>query len=335
MSYSFLRRCLFTLNPERAHHLTLSLLPTLTACMPRFAHQAAPVSCMGLTFPNPVGLAAGLDKDGVALAAWPRLGFGFAEIGTVTPRPQPGNPKPRLFRLIEDRAIINRMGFNNAGVEALLQRLETVKLPCPLGINIGKNRDTELSDAHLDYQKAFEAVYSKADYVTVNLSSPNTPGLRELQQGEYLQLLMQTLMETRERLQKQFAKRVPIAVKISPDESDEALDVMVKVLMQWGIDAIIATNTTLKRPLTLKSPARLEAGGLSGAPLFEASTQCVTQIKALTGNKLPIIAVGGIMSAEEALQKFAAGATLIQLYTGFIYEGPPLIQAILKSLPPR
>lgn len=332
MSYAFLRRCLFTLDPERAHHLTLSLLPALTSFMPRFAHQTAPVSCMGLTFPNPVGLAAGLDKDGIALTAWPRLGFGFAEIGTVTPKPQPGNPKPRLFRLTEDRAIINRMGFNNAGVEALMQRLASVKLPCPLGINIGKNRDTELSDAHIDYQKALEAVYPKADYVTVNLSSPNTPGLRELQQGTYLQLLMQTLMETRERLQQRFGRRVPIAVKISPDESEESLVAMVTALMQWGIDAIIATNTTLKRPLTLKSPERLEAGGLSGAPLFEASTQCIQQIKAITGNKLPIIAVGGIMTAEQALQKFAAGATLIQLYTGFIYEGPGLIQAILKAL---
>lgn len=331
--YSFLKKGLFTLDPEKAHDLTLSLLPCSTAFLPKITHNPAlRVRCMGIDFPNPVGLAAGLDKDGVALAAWPRLGFGFTEIGTVTPKPQPGNPSPRLFRLVDDKAIINRMGFNNAGVEALVERVKNFKRPTPLGINIGKNKDTDLNDAPRDYQIAFEAVYAHADYVTVNLSSPNTPGLRLLQQGDHLQILMQTLMETRERLAQQHHKRVPIAVKLSPDMTAHDLEATVKVLMQWKVDSIIATNTTLERPSSLRSPDKEESGGLSGAPLFEVSTLTVRQIAEITGGTIPIIAVGGIMTPEQAMEKFAAGATLIQLYTGFIYEGPPLIQAILNRL---
>lgn len=331
--YALLRKALFQLDPETSHHLTLSLLPLIAWLMPRApSDRALQVKCMGLKFPNPVGLAAGLDKDGVAVSAWPKLGFGFMEVGTVTPLPQPGNPKPRLFRLIEDQAIINRMGFNNQGVEGLIKRLQHFKNPCPIGINIGKNRDTDLIDAHLDYARAFQAVYPYADYVTVNISSPNTPGLKSLQHGSHLNSIMQSLMEMQEKMRGQFTRKVPIAVKISPDLTEEELDNIITALMQWNIDAIIATNTTVTRPSTLKSRYKTETGGLSGAPLFEAATQSVSQIADLTQGNVPIIAVGGIRTVEDAKAKFQAGASLIQLYSGFIYEGPKLIHAILRAL---
>jgi dihydroorotate dehydrogenase len=335
MWYPLIRPFLFALDPESAHDLTLQALTTLHKMggyqNPHPA-SAKPVQCFGLTFPNPIGLAAGLDKNAECIPAWQSLGFGFVEVGTVTPKAQPGNPKPRMFRLPKDQAIINRMGFNNKGVDYLIENLKKVQRTVPVGINIGKNKDTALADAPKDYITCFEKVYRYADYVTVNLSSPNTPGLRDLQHGDLLASILSPLTTDRVLLSDQFSKNVPILVKISPDMDKEQVQRLVDQLIQLGIDGVIATNTTIQHQQYLKQCQLKEEGGLSGAPLFEASTQVVRWIHEHAGSRLPIIAVGGISNAQQAKEKLAAGASLIQLYTGLIYQGPGLVKDIAKAL---
>lgn len=287
---------------------------------------------MGLQFANPVGLAAGLDKNGAAIDGFAQLGFGFVEIGTVTPRPQPGNPKPRLFRLPEAEAIINRMGFNNLGVDHLLERVRAANYHGVLGINIGKNFDTPVERAVDDYLICLEKVYGHASYVTVNVSSPNTPGLRSLQFGDSLKQLLQALAERREALALTHAKRVPLAIKIAPDMSDEETAQVASALLATGMDAVIATNTTLSREGVEGLAHADEAGGLSGAPVRDKSTHTVRMLAAELGGKLPIIAAGGITEGKHAAEKIAAGASLVQIYSGFIYKGPALIRESVDAI---
>lgn len=323
---------LFSLEPEKAHRVVLTALKLLQTfkLLPNKPPQTwQPCTLFGLSFPNPVGLAAGLDKNGECLRAWQALNFGFIEVGTVTPKAQPGNPSPRLFRLIEDYALINRMGFNNKGIDALIEKIKRFSLHCPLGVNIGKNRDTPLQDALTDYLISYQKVYPYADYVTVNLSSPNTPGLTSLQNEEALKKLVQGLKNEQTRLQDKYHKNVPLLVKVSPDLAVEDIHKVVHTLVTLQVEGIIATNTTLKRSPYLQSREAYQEGGLSGAPLFEQSTAFVRTIYQYAGETLPIIAVGGIMDATQAQEKFAAGAKLIQLYSGLIYRGPSLIKEIL------
>lgn len=337
MLYSLLRRVLFTLDPEKSHHFTIQLfkmLQHIPGVLPKPVYGERAVRCFGLTFRNRVGLAAGLDKNGECVKTWQSFGFGFVEVGTVTPRSQNGNPKPRLFRLTEDSAIINRLGFNNRGIDYLLNQLSAVKRYCPIGINIGKNRDTPLERAAEDYRYCFEKAYELADYITVNVSSPNTPGLRMLQQSGVIRSIIEPLMESRKKLSDRFAKQVPILVKISPDLETEEIGFLVDELINLSVDGVIATNTTIARPPSLKNFAK-EAGGLSGAPLRAQSTKVVRKIYQKAGEDLPIIAVGGILTPEDAKEKFEAGAKLIQLYTGFIYQGPRLVQDILLNEAPE
>ncbi|MBS0289483.1 MAG: quinone-dependent dihydroorotate dehydrogenase [Proteobacteria bacterium] len=333
--YNVVRPLLFTLDPEGLHHFTLSMLKMLSRSgvfakkTPVVSHQ---VKCFGLEFLNPVGLAAGLDKNGECIPAWASLGFGFIEVGTVTPKAQFGNPKPRLFRLEQDKAIINRMGFNNKGVDYVAEQLKSLPRCCPIGVNIGKNRDTPIDLAAQDYLHCFKKIYAFADYVTVNLSSPNTPGLKSLQHGEMLKGIIEPLIEERKKLADINQKNVPILVKISPDLENEQIKQIIDCLLAMQLDGVIATNTTVKRDNTLKDPAVHEVGGLSGDPLFQQSTAVVKLIHSLARDDLPIIAVGGIFNAEHAKAKLAAGAKLVQLYTGLIYQGPALVKKILLSL---
>lgn len=336
MLYELLRPLLFRLDPESAHDLTLGALRLLARLGPlnplRQTLPATPRTVMGLTFPNPVGLAAGLDKNGNCIDGLAALGFGFIELGTVTPRPQQGNPKPRLFRLVDQEALINRFGFNNLGVGHLIERVKTRRASVILGINIGKNRSTPVESALDDYREALSAVYAYADYVTVNISSPNTPGLRTLQRGDALDSLLDGLTNARESLAQTYGKRVPLAVKISPDLESGDLNALAEALVRHGVDAIIATNTTLSRQGVEDSPHGHETGGLSGRPLMAKSTEIVARLHAILRGEIPIIACGGIFSAQDAQAKFAAGASLIQLYSGLIYRGPGLIRAIVESL---
>lgn len=335
--YSCLRPLLFRLDPEAAHRLALAALdlgarlgPLNPFCQPQIRLER---EVFGLRFPNPVGLAAGLDKDGDHLSGLASLGFGFIEVGTVTPCPQPGNPKPRLFRLPDAQALINRMGFNSLGLAHLVANLKRLrKRDLILGINLGKNRSTPNEQAAQDYLLGLERVYELADYVTINLSSPNTPGLRELQHGQALEALLAKLHEARQRLHRTTGKFLPLAVKLAPDLTFDQLAAQVDIFLRYGIDAIIATNTTLDHSQVAHLPHGQEAGGLSGRPLFARSTEIVRQLHALLQGRLPIIACGGILSAEDALAKFEAGASLIQLYTGLIYRGPKLILEILERL---
>lgn len=328
--YTLARQLLFKLSPETSHDLSLDLIGAggrlglngLLCKQP----AALPVSVMGLNFANPVGLAAGLDKNGAAIDGFAQLGFGFVEIGTITPRPQPGNPKPRLFRLPEATAIINRMGFNNMGVDHLLARVRAARYTGVLGINIGKNFDTPVERAQDDYLICLEKVYNDASYITVNVSSPNTPGLRSLQFGDSLKQLLDALAERREQLAVSNGKRVPLAIKIAPDMSDEETALVAAALMESGMDAVIATNTTLGREGVEGLPFGGEAGGLSGAPVLEKSTHTVKVLAGELGGKLPIIAAGGITEGRHAAEKIAAGASLVQIYSGFIYKGPALIR---------
>lgn len=334
--YNLVRELLFKLSPETAHELSLDLIGAggrlklntlVNPSLPRL-----PVKVMGLEFPNPVGLAAGLDKDGVAINGLSQLGFGFVEIGTVTPRPQPGNPKPRLFRLPEAEAIINRMGFNNQGVDALLSRVQAAKFDGILGINIGKNFDTPVAQADQDYLIGLERVYPYASYVTINVSSPNTPGLRNLQFGDALCTLLDALYAHREILESRHGRRVPLAIKIAPDMTDEEIVMVGNSIQQCGMDAVIATNTTLSRKGVLGLANADEAGGLSGAPVRDQSTHTVRVLAQTLGGALPIIAVGGITEGKHAAEKIQAGASLVQLYTGFIYKGPSLIRESLDAI---
>lgn len=335
MLYQTIRPLLFAADAECSHDLTLWTLKKL--------HQVGlfhnpkpivkqPVECFGLQFSNPLGLAAGLDKNAECIPAWNAMGFGFIEVGTVTPRAQAGNPKPRLFRLPENSAIINRMGFNNKGVDYLISRLQHAHSTCPLGVNIGKNKDTDLKDAWQDYVHCYEKVFQYADYVTVNISSPNTPELRQLQKGEMLKGILLPLKQAQQHLSDQYHKKVPILVKIAPDLLNEELLSLLDELVALNVEGIIATNTTIERPANLQSKYASEAGGLSGAPLFERSTQMIQTIYQTVGDSLPIVAVGGIMSAQQAKAKLAAGAKLVQVYSGLIYQGPSLIKNILNSL---
>ena len=287
---------------------------------------------MGIKFPNPVGLAAGLDKNGECIKAFEAMGFGFVEVGTVTPRPQPGNDKPRIFRLPEANAIINRMGFNNKGVDYLVDQVIKAKFSGVLGINIGKNKDTPDENAKDDYIHCMRKVYDHATYITVNISSPNTPGLRSLQYGEALNELLSALKAEQTSLAEQYGKYVPVAVKIAPDLTAEEVDSIAQCLIANNIDGVIATNTTLARDKVAHLQFGDEQGGLSGAPVKEQSTKVIQLLSKALDNKLPIIGVGGIASGSDAQEKIAAGAKLVQVYTGFIYQGPELVKEIVHSL---
>ncbi len=334
--YNLARQLLFKLSPETSHDLSLDLIGAggrlgLNGMLTKKPARL-PVTVMGLTFDNPVGLAAGLDKNGAAIDGFAQLGFGFVEIGTVTPRPQPGNPKPRIFRLPEATAIINRMGFNNLGVDNLLSRVRASQYKGVLGINIGKNFDTPVERAVDDYLICLDKVYPHASYITVNVSSPNTPGLRSLQFGESLKQLLEALAERRELLAAQYGKRVPVAIKIAPDMSDEETVQVAQALLAAGMDAVIATNTTLSREGVEGLAHGDEAGGLSGAPVREKSTHIVKVLAGELAGRMPIIAAGGITEGKHAAEKIAAGASLVQLYSGFIYKGPALIREAVDAI---
>lgn len=332
--YALIRPFLFALDAERAHELTLNLLAigaSLGTGDSVVAVSNKPVRVMGLDFPNRVGLAAGLDKNGTAINGLARLGFGFLEIGTVTPRPQPGNPKPRLFRLTEHEAIINRMGFNNGGIDALLERLNKLRYRGILGINIGKNFDTPIEHAVDDYLICLDKAYPAASYITVNISSPNTKNLRQLQGVSELDALLGALKARQTALADRHGKHVPLALKIAPDlDAGQILNIS-DALRRHRIDAVIATNTTLSREGVETSPLAAEAGGLSGSPLFEKSTAVVRELARALGGELPIIAAGGITSGSRAKAKLEAGAALVQIYSGLIYRGPQLIAECIAA----
>lgn len=334
--YSLARNLLFRFDAETSHEISLDLIGAAErlGMLPLFTSSIKndPREVMGLTFPNPVGLAAGLDKNGDYFNGLGKLGFGFIEIGTVTPLPQPGNPLPRLFRLVEQEAIINRMGFNNKGVEYLASRVRKRRYSGVLGINIGKNKDTAEEDALSDYEKCMDVVYPLADYITINISSPNTPGLRNLQFGRALENLLEGLKERQRKLHRRFQKYVPLAVKIAPDMSSEELTGLAKSFLKLDIDGVIATNTTVSREEIENAPLANERGGLSGKPLMEKSTQVVAQLAQLLDKKIPIIAVGGVSSGDDALAKIEAGAELVQIYSGFIYKGPGLVKEAADAL---
>jgi len=328
-----LRELLFRLEPETAHHLALEALKVGQRFKLSDRQQvAAPRTVMGIHFPNPVGLAAGLDKNGDYIDALAALGFGFIEVGTVTPRPQAGNPKPRLFRLPQAQAIINRMGFNNLGVDYLLANIRQARYRGVLGINIGKNFDTPLERAVDDYVTGLRKVYPHAGYVAVNISSPNTPNLRHLQQHDALVDLLRVLKAEQQQLAQHHGKYVPLTVKIAPDLAAEAVANIAAILRDRHIDGVIATNTTLARDGVDRLPHGGEAGGLSGAPLMQRATAVVRLLHEVLRDEVPIIAVGGIMSGADAVAKQRAGASLVQLYSGFIYRGPCLISETARAM---
>lgn len=334
--YSILRPILFSLNPETSHEISLSLLnlaeKTHTLGLLSVNVSEDPITVMGIRFPNKIGLAAGLDKNGDYFNALGALGFGFVEIGTVTPKPQSGNDKPRLFRLPKAQAIINRMGFNNKGVDHLVEQVKLRRYQGVLGINIGKNASTPVENALDDYVIGLQKVYAHADYITVNISSPNTQGLRSLQFGDSLKSLLSGLKEEQLRLQQTHNRYVPFAVKIAPDMTFEETTQVAEILLQNNIDAVIATNTTLSREAVEGLPFANEAGGLSGLPVQQKSTLMIQNLKSILGDKMPIIGVGGINDAESAAEKIRAGASLIQIYTGFIYQGPKVIAETSKGI---
>ena len=335
MLYPLIRPALFSLDPEDAHRFTLAGLDAahklgLLKLLPRAPGK--PVHVMGIDFPNAVGLAAGLDKDGAHINALADLGFGFIEIGTVTPRAQPGNPQPRLFRLPAAEAIINRMGFNNLGVDNLVKNVESSGFRGVLGINIGKNKDTPNEQAIDDYLTCLDKVYSHARYVTVNISSPNTQNLRELQKDEALDALLSAIKMRQSELAQQYGKYVPVALKIAPDLDDAQIAAISALLMMHRIDAVIATNTTIARDAVTGLPNADEAGGLSGTPVRMASTRVIRELARHLKNEVPIIGVGGILSGEDAQEKIVAGASLVQLYTGLIYRGPDLVRECVRRL---
>ena len=328
---------LFRLDPEQAHRLTLNLLALAGSSAPlrsllkrafSYPELSRPVKAFGLRFANPVGLAAGYDKDGRAMHGLACLGFGHLELGTVTPKPQTGNPRPRLFRLPEDQALINWMGFPNRGVEQLLSRLKRRPKEIVIGVNIGKGAETRLESAAEDYRLLLRALHPYADYLAVNVSSPNTPGLRELQDRNQLRALLRALDAARAELG---GPRTPILVKLAPDLSDAELEDAVQVIVETGMDGVIATNTTTSRP-GLRSPLREQQGGLSGAPLRERALEVIHKIHDLTSGRLPVIAVGGILGPGDAAEALQAGAALVQIYTGLVYRGPGLVREILAGL---
>ena len=329
--YKFIRPFLFNLDVETAHHLTLQALHYVPAFC--FAKPAGhKVNALGLEFLHPIGLAAGLDKNGEYLEALAKLGFSFIEVGTVTPRPQIGNPRPRLYRLPKAEAIINRMGFNNQGVDALVANVRKAHYQGILGINIGKNKETPLSQAANDYVYCLRKVYMHASYVTINISSPNTPDLRQLQQGDYFRALINELREEQLQLSDMHQRYVPLVVKISPDETDETLKKMAEVILSLGIDGIIATNTTCSRENIEHLPYGDELGGLSGRPLAGRSTHCLRVLKQVVGDDVTLMGVGGIDNPIVAREKLEAGASLLQVYTGLIYQGPRLVKTLLDGI---
>jgi dihydroorotate dehydrogenase len=339
LPYSLPRSVLFRLNPELAHDWTVQALSALqnTPLEHLWSTTALqdPVEVAGLRFPNRVGMAAGLDKNGKIIDALGAMGFGFVEVGTVTPQPQAGNPKPRMFRLPHAQALINRMGFNNDGLETFLLNISQAHFREKggiLGLNIGKNSSTPIEQATADYLTCLDGVYPHADYVAVNISSPNTKNLRDLQSDDALDSLLMALQERRLKLAQSAGRHVPIFVKIAPDLDERQVSIIALTLQKNGIDGVIATNTTVNRDAVIGLPHSEEAGGLSGQPVREASNRVIRQLRAVLGSRFPIIGVGGIMSAADARAKRDAGADLVQLYTGLIYEGPDLIRRCAKAL---
>ncbi|MEO9135065.1 MAG: quinone-dependent dihydroorotate dehydrogenase [Casimicrobiaceae bacterium] len=334
--YPLFRPLLFAADPELAHDVVLAGLDA--AAMAGLARLAAPrlpitpVDAMGLRFPNRVGLAAGLDKNARHLRGLATFGFGFLEAGTVTPRPQPGNPRPRMFRIVEAQALVNRLGFNNVGVERFVANVDRAGHHGILGVNIGRNFDTPNKRAADDYVACLRAVHARASYVTINVSSPNTKGLRNLQDEEALDALLARLIRERDELAQRHGRRVPLVVKIAPDLADDALRAIARSLIRHRIDGVIATNTTLARDGVEGLPHAAEQGGLSGAPLRERAMTVLRTLAATVDGTLPIIAAGGIMSADEAVERIRAGATLVQLYTGLIYRGPDLVAECVRAL---
>ncbi len=339
--YRLVKPILLALDAERSHDIALDLLARAgrngaarkllrRSCCHRM--PCVPTTVMGVQFDNPVGLAAGLDKQANAANALSDMGFGFLELGTVTPLPQPGNPKPRLFRITERGALINRMGFNSVGLDAFLENLQHIDNRCVLGINLGKNASTPIADAVDDYRTGLEAVYPFADYVAINISSPNTPELRTLQDRDHLGPLLSDLKSEQGRLVKAHGRYVPIAVKIAPDMKESDLDSVAAAVRRIGIDAVIATNTTVQRPGLEGLSAAAEAGGLSGPPLRRLSTTVIARLRSRLPRNVPIIGVGGITDADSAWEKLVAGADLVQIYTALVYEGPAVVRAIVSGL---
>ena len=337
MLYSLARSALFRLDPEVAHDLTLKSLSAMGAAAALFgagADKGEARTVMGIEFPNPVGLAAGLDKNGEHIDALGALGFGFLEIGTVTPRPQPGNPKPRMFRLEAHEAIINRLGFNNHGVEKLLRNVERAAFRGVLGINIGKNSDTPIERAADDYLACLEAVYERASYVTVNISSPNTTNLRDLQSSEKLDELLAVLKAKRDSLAGRYGRVKPMLVKVAPDLDEGQVEAIAALAVKHAVDGLIATNTTVSREAVAGHRHGRQAGGLSGRPLLALSTAVLAKLARALAGRVPLVGVGGILSGADARAKVDAGASLVQLYTGFVYRGPGLIAACRGALRP-
>jgi len=339
LPYSLARPFLFGLDPETAHELTMQSLARLQGTPLEWAYRNGlvedPVELAGLTFPNRVGLAAGLDKNGRCIDGLGAMGFGFVEVGTVTPRPQPGNPKPRMFRLPQANALINRLGFNNDGLEAFItnvKRSSFRKKGRILGLNIGKNAATPIANATGDYLVCLDGVYPHADYVTINISSPNTADLRSLQGDEALGGLLGAIAKRREALSREHGRRVPIFVKIAPDLDRAQVNAIAAALKRHGMDGAVATNTTTSREAVQGLPHAQETGGLSGAPLLEASNRVIGQLRSALGKGFPIIGVGGVMSAQDAVSKIRAGADAVQIYTGLIYRGPQLVSDAARAL---
>lgn len=336
MFYPIAQKIMFACDAERSHNFALGSLKRLAHtpfnALWRQQLPSKPVTVAGITFDNPLGLAAGLDKNAECIDAFGQMGFGFIEVGTVTPRPQLGNDKPRIFRLPQSEAIINRMGFNNKGVDYLVENVKNASYKGVLGINIGKNKDTPNEQGKDDYVHCMRKVYAHASYITVNISSPNTPGLRDLQFGDALFDLLQSVKNEQLDLQAQYDKYVPVFVKIAPDMDNVAVQQVAETLLKSKMDGVIATNTTLDRSLVQGQRYADEAGGLSGLPVRDKSTEVLRQLRLAVGAKLPIIGVGGINDAQSAQEKLAAGANLLQVYTGFIYHGPALIKQIVNSL---
>ena len=330
MLYSLARPLLFALDPETAHHVALRFSGVAAAFLP--PPPPCPVRAMGLEFPNPVGLAAGLDKQAEHVASLSALGFGFLELGGVTPRPQPGNPKPRLFRVPEARALINRYGLNSVGVETFVSNLSRFKKTCVIGVNIGKNKDTPNEKAADDYLQCLEALYPHADYISLNVSSPNTPGLRDLQDADALAELLRRVKRKREQLRDRHGRNVALALKIAPDLDDAAIRSIAGIALRERMDAIIATNTTVARADVEHYANGMQAGGLSGAPLRERSTHVLRILSRELKKEIALIGVGGILSGADAAEKLDAGATLVQIYTGLIYRGPELVAECIEAI---
>ncbi|MEJ6077155.1 quinone-dependent dihydroorotate dehydrogenase [Vibrio sp. 1-Bac 57] len=336
MLYRVMRSLLFKMNPEKAHDLSIKQLKlthgTLLDLLYRQKVQHRPVQVMGLTFPNSLGLAAGLDKNAECIDAFGAMGFGHIEVGTVTPVGQPGNPSPRMFRVLEGEGIINRMGFNNDGVDNLIENVKNSNFKGVIGINIGKNINTPVEQGKQDYLLCMDKVYAHAGYIAVNISSPNTPGLRSLQYGEALDDLLDSLKTRQQELSEKHGKYVPIALKVAPDLSDEEIESIAQSLLKYKIDGLIATNTTLDREMVKGMSHASEAGGLSGRPVQSKSTAVIAKFAQHLNGQIPIIGVGGIDSVIAAKEKINAGASLVQIYSGFIYQGPPLVKNIVNYI---